>query len=99
VGDILLRVRTEMGGRPVSFQWKGRECRVTELLKQWQDFDYSALAPRRNWRTRRHRNYFQVRTETGGCYELYCDRGTKLVSPKHWVLQSVLEEEKSVQDI
>ena len=92
VGDTLHHVRTEKGGRPVSFEWKGRECQVIEMLKQWQDFDYRALAPRRNWRTRRHRNYFQVRTESGECYELYCDRGTKLVSPKHWVLQSVVEE-------
>jgi hypothetical protein len=93
VGDTLHHVRTEKGGRPVSFEWKGRECRVIEMLKQWQDFDYSALAPRRNWRTRRHRNYFQVRTESGECCELYCDRGTKLGVQKHWILQTILEKD------
>ena len=91
VGETIQKVVTEKGGRPVSFKWKDREYRVAELLKQWQDFDYSALAARRNWRTRRHRNYFQVRTESGGCFELYCDRGTKLNARKHWILMKILE--------
>jgi hypothetical protein len=93
VNGTLHQVITEKGGLPVSFKWKGREYRVVEWLKQWQDFDYSALAPRRDWRTRRHRNYFHVRTGSGECFELYCDRGTKLGAKKQWILQTILEKE------
>jgi hypothetical protein len=32
-----------------------------------------------------------VETESGECFELYCDRGTKLGAPKHWVLQAALD--------
>ncbi len=92
VGDTLRQVRTGKGGCPVSFIWKNREFRVVEVLKQWQDFDYSPLAPRKDWRSRRHRNSFQIRTETDECFELTCDRGTKLGAPQHWTLQTVLAD-------
>jgi hypothetical protein len=91
IGDKLTDVRTGEGGCPVSFSWGGREYRVGELLKQWQDYDYSPVAPRRDWRTRRHRNAFHVRAESGDCFELTCDRGTKLGALKIWTLQAVLE--------
>ena len=94
IGKPLKEVRQEVGGCPVSFSWNGREYRVAELVKQWQDFDYSPLAPRRDWRTRRHRNYYRVRTESGERFELTCDRGTKLGAPKHWVLQAMLESDE-----
>jgi hypothetical protein len=93
VGEGLRDVRTEKGGCPVSFFWGGREYRVAEMLSQWHDFDYSRLAPKRDWRSRRHRNYYQIRTESGECFELYCDRGTKLGAPKHWVLAAVMERD------
>jgi hypothetical protein len=92
VGDTLQNVQTEKGGCPVSFTWKNQEYRVKTLLKQWHDFDYSPLAPKRDWRSRRHRNYFQVETDFGECFELYCDRGTKLGAAKHWILHAVLIE-------
>jgi hypothetical protein len=94
IGQKLTDVRTGEGGCPVCFSWGGREYRVVELLKQWQDYDYSPLAPRRDWRTRRHRNAFHVRAESGDYFELTCDRGTKLGAPKIWTLQAVLEPEK-----
>jgi hypothetical protein len=92
VGDTIRRVCTGMGGCPVSFVWKNREFRVAEVVRQWQDFDYSPLAPRKDWRSRRHRNLFQVRTETNETFELSCDRGTKLDAPRHWILQTVLDD-------
>jgi hypothetical protein len=92
VGDTIRRVSTGMGGCPLSFVWKNREFRVAEVLRQWQDFDYSPLAPKKDWRSRRHRNLFQIRTETNECFELSCDRGTKLDAPRHWILQTVLDD-------
>lgn len=94
IGDTLRNVQTEKGGTPVSFAWNNQKYRVKTLLKQWQDYHFSPLAPRKDWRSRRHRNYFQVETESGECFELYCDRGTKLGAPKHWVLQAALDADE-----
>lgn len=92
IGERLSSVETEMGGRPMGFVWQNRKYRIVQVVREWHDFDFSPLAPRKNWRTRRHRNYFHVRTDSGLCFELYCERGTKLDSAKRWVLLSQLEE-------
>ncbi len=83
-------VETEKGGVPVSFKWKSREFRVNSVLRQWQDYDFSPLVHKKTWRTRRHRNYFRVRTDSGADFEMYCDRGTKLDDKKHWVMAAEL---------
>jgi poly(3-hydroxybutyrate) depolymerase len=88
LGCVLRRVITEQGGIPVAFDWNGKTYSVQSILKQWHDYDHSPLSPKRDWRSRRHRNYFQVRTESGECFELYCDRGTKLGAMKRWVLRA-----------
>jgi hypothetical protein len=90
VCEPLSSVETEKGGVPVSFKWKDREYRVESVLRQWQDYDYSSVAVKKTWRTRRHRNYFHVRTDSGAAFEIYCDRGTKLAAGKQWVLSSEL---------
>jgi len=58
-----VRCAPEKGGSPVSFIWKNREFRVVEVLKQWQDLTTVLLRPGKDWRSRRHRNGFQIRTE------------------------------------
>ena len=70
----------------VSFKLGPRIYQVVKILRQWQDYDYSPLTPKRNWRSRHHRNYYRIVVNTGQCFELYCDRGTRLESPKQWVL-------------
>jgi len=75
-----------MGGRPIRFVWRNQKYQITRILREWHDFDFHPLAPRKNWRTRRHRNYFHVQTESGQCFELYCERGTKRDSAKRWIL-------------
>ena len=91
LGDTLREVEVEKGGSPLSFCWDGQVYRIEKILKQWHDFDYSPLSPKKNWRSRRHRNYFRVATETGETFELYCDRGTRLGVRKTWVLVRELE--------
>lgn len=92
IGETLSCVETEMGGRPIVFVWRNQKYRIVQILREWHEFDFSPLAPRKNWKTRRHRNYFQVRTDSGSCFELYCERGTRLESTKRWVLLSQIEE-------
>jgi hypothetical protein len=87
---MVTQVRTAPGGQPQSFQWNGELWIVDKIVKEWQDFDYSPLSPKKDWRTRRHRNYFHVSTQSGRSFELYCDRGTKLGSRKTWVLSKEL---------
>lgn len=86
IAETLSSIKTELGGRPMGFVWRNRKYKVIRILREWHDFDFSPLAPRKNWRTRRHRNHFQVQTDSGACFELYCERGTKLESKKRWVL-------------
>jgi hypothetical protein len=90
IGKTLTQVRTAPGGQPRSFQWNGECWTVDSVVKEWQDFDHSSLSPKKDWRSRRHRNYFHVLTPSGRSFELYCDRGTKLGAKKTWVLSKEL---------
>ncbi len=79
-------LETAAGGAPIRFLHDGREQRVAEILSQWQDYGFSPAALKRNWRNRRHRNYYEVRTEDGAHFLLYFDRGVKPESPRRWIL-------------
>ena len=82
------RVEVEFDGDPkrlAAFTWGGQRFPVTELIHEWSDWGFSPAATRRNWRTRRHRNYYRVQTEGGRVFELYLDRGTK-PGRETWVL-------------
>ncbi len=70
------------------FQWQNRKFVIREIIAEWQDYGFSAGAPRKkDWRMRRHRNYYRVETNDGDIYELYHDRGLKIEGGK-WVLLS-----------
>jgi hypothetical protein len=61
--------------RPVSFTWRDEQFRIATILRSWHDHGFPAGAPRRkNWRMRRHRNYYEVLTEGGRRFEIYLDR-------------------------
>ena len=59
------RIKVEIAGdvkEPVAFRWRGREHRIAAVLVNWFDWGFPAGSTQRDWRTRRHRNYFRVRT-------------------------------------
>lgn len=60
---------------PVSFTWKGRDYDIEEILLSWMDWGFPQSASQRDWRNRRHRNYYRVRTTSGQIFEIYHDRG------------------------
>lgn len=95
IGNMLKGVEVEEGGVPKAFHWDGKEYCIEKIIKKWHNFDYSPLSPKKNWRSRRHRNYYRVITETGEYFEMYCDRGTRLGAPKVWVLLRELEQERT----
>lgn len=76
--------------RPARFYWDETEYVVTEVIAQWQDWGFSEGAGTRNWRNRRHRNCYHVKTADGSEFELYLDRGAKLTGGD-WFLLSKLK--------
>lgn len=84
-------LETAEGGDPVRFLHAGREYRVAEIQSRWQDYGFSPAAIKRNWRNRRHRNYYEVLTEDGEHFLLYFDRGVKPESPRKWILLEKFE--------
>ena len=92
VGSELRSVHVGEGGVPLSFDWNGEALRVVRCIRQWQDFDYSPLAPRKDWKTRRHRNHFRIQTEDGRILDVYCDRGIHATSSRKWVLYQTVED-------
>jgi len=76
--------------KPVSFKWNDKEFRIEKVLRIWQDWGFPPGSPRRkNWRLRRHRTYFKVRTEDGRVFEIYLDRKAP---EQTWVLYREIEE-------
>ena len=75
---------------PVRFEWRGRAYQMHEILSAWQDHGQPVTLRRPNWRTRRHRNYFDVRTESGERFRIYLDRGTKKSARWRWVMERKL---------
>ena len=75
--------------RPVSFRWNDEEFAIEQILRTWQDWGFPRGSPRRkNWRLRRHRNYFRVRTAGDRVFEIYMDRKTPEPT---WVLYRELK--------
>ena len=62
--------------QPVAFIWKGKEYRVVDVMLAWFDWGFPPGAAQRDWRTRRHRNYYRVRTDANEVFEIYMDRAT-----------------------
>ena len=89
--DAHIEVRT--GGepsRPLEFRWQDRPHTIVEILHQWTDWGFAPGAPQRNWRSRRHRNYYRVRTGQNEVFEIYLDRGTK-PGRETWILFQQLD--------
>ncbi|MDI6840543.1 MAG: DUF6504 family protein [bacterium] len=72
--------------KPTSFTWKDREYKITEIIDSYQDFKFSPTAPnKKNWKLRRHRNYWVVKTDDGTKFKIYLDRAGR---KREWILFS-----------
>jgi hypothetical protein len=89
---------------PDSFNWRGTDCRVVDVLSSWTDYDRRGrmaenMAPahletavrRGSWGVGRF--YFRVRVETGAVYDLYYDREPESAGDRrgHWFLWREVE--------
>jgi len=73
---------------PSSFVWGGKTWEVVQVILRWHDWGFGKGAHRgRDWRTRRHRDCFRVKTDAGDTFELYRDRGAK---KPVWVLRTYI---------
>ena len=72
---------------PLRFVLRGKSYETAEIESAWQDHGQPFSLKRPNWRTRRHRNYFDVRTMSGERLRIYLDRGTKKSARWRWVVE------------
>lgn len=91
VGKEITVLETGEGGDPVRFRWRDVEHRVVEVLHRWQDWGFSPVAHKKDFKSRRHRNYYEVRTDRGFHGLVYVDRGVKPANPKTWILYEIYE--------
>ncbi len=82
-------IETSDGGEPVCFRWKNSDHRIVKIVRHWQDWGHSEGTHKKSWKNRRHRNYFEIRTDRKLHGLIYFDRGVKPSSPRQWV---ILEE-------
>jgi len=74
---------------PTSFRFGELEYVISDIIEAWHDHGFGRSPLRhRKWWQRRHRNYYRVKTDQGGIFEIYYDRGTSLEHPerKKWFL-------------
>ena len=69
-------------GLPTSFIRHGREYEIVEIEKEYRRLDF-----KRPWWQRRHRDYYQVKTDTGRVFEIYFNRGP---GKRYWILYKEL---------
>jgi hypothetical protein len=77
---------------PASFLWRDQTHRVSSVLFAWSDWGFNPVTKHRNWRARRHRNYYRIVTAEQTVFEIYLDRGTK-PGREAWILYQRLAPE------
>ena len=76
---------------PQEFVWRGERFAVARLLRRHHDFGSPMTVVKPNWRTRRHRNVFDVELSDGRQCRIYLERGTKQRDKRVWVLERFLD--------
>ena len=89
--EIQVEVDGEVSA-PTEFTWRDHKYSIAHIVHQWPDWGFAAGSSQRNWRTRRHRNYYRVKTADGEVWEMYLDRNTPDGSPR-WFLYQQLDHE------
>ncbi len=91
------KIQVETSGdikQPTALTWRGNHYTVAEVITSWFDWGFSAATKQKDWRTRRHRNYFRLRMNTGEVFEIYLDR-PPASSEGEWVLFQILDPKDS----
>jgi hypothetical protein len=95
------KIKVETQGeirKPASFTWDKVEYQIREILVSWFDWGFPAGAKQKDWRSRRHRNYFRVRTKSDELFEIYLDRATPSGATEWYLFQKLDPEPASKQN-
>jgi hypothetical protein len=74
---------------PQAFTWRNKEYQVEEIILSWMDWGFPQGASQHDWKNRRHRNFYRVRTGSGEVYEIYHDRGPAGESDDWYLFQQL----------
>ena len=78
---------------PFSFVFKKKKHEIGVILHHWQEYGFDANDKKRDWSTRRRRNYFHVETKSGEVFEIYQDMSDHSV--QSWFLTREIVDEKA----
>ncbi|KPJ63408.1 MAG: hypothetical protein AMS15_00550 [Planctomycetes bacterium DG_23] len=71
-----------------TFTWRGKEYEIRTVLTSWREWRTPATVAHKSWRTRRHRNFYHIRTHSGETFEIFLDRTNK--AKPEWFLRKRL---------
>jgi hypothetical protein len=86
ISEEIDMLETSDVGSPMRFRWRGEIYVVTDTVREWQDWGHTAGAHKKNWKNRRHRNYYEIITDKFFHGLIYFDRGVKPSSPRKWII-------------
>ena len=78
---------------PFSFVFKKKKHLITNVLHQWQEYGFDPEDKKRDWSSRRRRNYFHVETKDGRVFEIFQDMSDHTV--QRWFLTKEIVDEKT----
>ena len=78
---------------PFSFVFKKKKHEIGVILHQWQEYGFDTNDKKRDWSTRRRRNYFHVETKSGEAFEIYQDMSDH--KSQSWFLTREIVDEKA----
>lgn len=90
VGEKISVKTTGAIKQPQTLRWRDRDYAIEEVIASWFDWGFSATAVQKDWKTRRHRNYFRIRVDSGELFEIYLDRPPASAEGE-WVLYQILD--------
>ena len=76
---------------PLEFVWRGEQFAVKRRLRRRHDYGSPMTVGKPGWRSRRHRNVFDVELADGRQCRIYLDRGTKRSDKRVWILERFLD--------
>jgi hypothetical protein len=85
------KIKVSWDGAPQegdSFTWRGQEYQIRTILTSWRKWRTPETVSHKTWRTRRHQNFYHIRTQTGETFEIFLDRTNK-ANPE-WFLRKRL---------
>lgn len=89
ISELIEVDKNPTNNEPEAFYWKKCRKKIVKIVSVWQDWGFAAGTAKRNWRARRHRNYYRVECDDDKTYEIYLDRQT--AEKPTWYIYRIIE--------